>query len=332
MSSGFTSIRDFHVALKMAWHRLTNVKKPEESDFPEIVKSPVFFGPDKTPLEGAWIPVSTDDNKPVGVVCFDSYHLFTPRDGLKYVTECLAGTSAKLSSIGMIFNRSKWFANFELDELTALVRPGHSLHLLVTGGLDKSESPSLMLSDTESVCDNTRRMALEKGKSLFASRLTRNFANRLEQARETVESAVGMARIWNETITTLEKTKAKKDDVISAFRGEISQRGATLTSTRASNIIEGLESLYVGGTKGGSTGENWWQACRAFTEFYGRGIDAGTTRDDFSRWESSEFGGFAMRKDAFCDAISTTETRNGLVKVGRDAYKRDLAKLPKVTV
>jgi hypothetical protein len=87
----------------------------------------------------------------------------------------------------------------------------------------------------------------------------------------------------------------------------------------------------MGGTRGGSAGENWWQACRAFTEYFGQGIQGeASTRDAFSRWESSEFGGFAGRKDAFCDTIADSEERGALVKAGREAWKRDLANLPVV--
>jgi hypothetical protein len=336
MSSGYKTARDFHVGTKMAWMGTTKVvDNPGAEHFPDIVKAPLaFVPPNGVPQEwtGMWVPISIDDGLPVGVASSDTYTLWTPKEVLAYAQECLAGTDAKLSSLGMIFDRSHFFLNFELPELSAIVRPGHLFHFMIRSGLDKGTSPLGVFSSTETVCYNTERKAIREGETIFAGRLSKNFVARAELAKKAIENVVGVARFWNETMDSLQKTPVKKDDVVSAFRGEIAGKGATLTSTKATNIVDGLVSLYEGGTKGGSVGNNWLQIKRSFTEYFGQGIEADSKRDAFDRWQSSEFGGFAKRKDEFCDTISTSEGRDSIVKIGRDAWKRDVAKAKKAAL
>ena len=91
------------------------------NDFPHIVAAPLTYqvGEQLKEWTGMSVPVSTDDGLPVGTASGESYTLFTPKEAMAYLCEVLAGTGYKVLSLGMVFDRSRWFVSFELVELAA---------------------------------------------------------------------------------------------------------------------------------------------------------------------------------------------------------------------
>ena len=301
---GIETTRDFHVGRAMAWHGLTEVVTAVTADhFPRIERAPLTYtvGEQLREWSGMTVPISTDDGLPVGTASGDSYTLFTPKEAMAFLGEVLAGTAYKVESLGMVFNRAHWFVTFSLDELAGIAPDGEAFKLSASGGLDKSQSPRINLTHTVQVCHNTV-MLTRAGRALFGSKLTKGFNSRLEASREALGQTVGMARIFNETLRSLEASRATVDEVRSVYAADLAENGADLRSARSSNLVD---ELVMGFQRGrGNSGATRFDALNGYTEVFGSGlINSASKRDSFSRWQSSEYGGNAERKESFAAGI-----------------------------
>jgi hypothetical protein len=317
---GIETVRDFQVGLARAWHGLTEVVEVITADhFPHIQSVPLSYtvGEQLREWDGMTVPISTDDGLPVGTVSGESYTLFTPREAMAFLAEVLAGTGHKVESLGMIFDRSRWFVTFSLDELAGVAPDGEAFKLSASGGLDKSQSPRINLTHTVQVCANTV-MLTRAGRALFGSKLTKGFNSRLDASRDALGETVGMARIWNETLRGLERTKATVDEARAVYAADLSGNGADLRSARSSNL---LDELLVGFQRGrGNSGANRFDVLNGYTEVMGQGLAGSSSkRDSFSRWQSSEWGGNAGRKSAFSDGITAPGGWDSMVTAGNGA-------------
>ena len=321
MGHGINTKRDFQIGLEMGWHSLTRiVPAVTREHFPEVKRLPLYYVlPDGQLAEwtGTTVPVSVDDGLPVGVSSEDSYGDFTPRDAFDHVGKVLAGTRHTVSSVGMIFNRSRWFLSVDLDELKAVSRDGEKFHLVWSGGLAKNQSPMCALSHHRAVCNNTVQISRTQGQSLFTARLTQNFKSYLEAATEEIEKAVGMARIFNLTLQGLEKESATVDQARSVYAGELSEAGGDLKSARSRNTLDAMLSLFQRGA--GNEGRTRADALNGFTEYFGRGDGSETKKNPFARWTSAEFGTFAERKAAFAAELGSADGWDRLSAVGAEA-------------
>jgi hypothetical protein len=320
MSSGLETSRDFQVGLSQAWHRSTIVEPViSKHHFPVIVAAPLTYvsNGELRPWPGMSVPVSTDDGLPVGTAFGASYALFTPQDAMTYLEEVLSGTGYKVVSLGMIFNRSRWFVSFELVELAGIAPAGESFILSASGGLDKSQSPSFNLTHTVAVCANTVRIA-RAGRCLFSSRLTKGFNSRLEGSRKSLGEVVGMARVFNETLRGLESKPATVDQARACYAAELVSSGGNLTASRTLNT---LDQMLLGFQSGrGNSGSNRLDVVNGLTEVLGQGLRGiASKRDSFSRWESSEFGGNADRKAAFVEGIAAPGGWDSMIQTGNTA-------------
>jgi len=316
---GIETSRDFQVGLSRAWHGLTEVVEVVTADhFPRIERAPLTYtvGEQLREWPGMTVPISLDDGLPVGTASGESYTLFTPREAMAFLAEVLAGTGHKVESLGMIFDRSRWFVTFSLDELAGVAPDGEAFKLSASGGLDKSQSPRINLTHTVQVCNNTVQLT-RSGRALFGSKLTKGFNSRLDASRDALGETVGMARIWNETLRGLERTKATVDEARAVYAADLAENGADLKSARSSNL---LDELLVGFQRGrGNSGATRYDALNGYTEVFGSGlVGSASKRDSFKRWESSEYGGNADRKAAFADGIAGLGW-DRMVQTGNDA-------------
>jgi len=320
MSSGLETSRDFQVGLEQAWHRQTRILPVIGADaFPEIIAAPLTYtvGDQLREWDGMAVPISADDGLPVGTAFGASYSLFTPRDAMAYLEEVLAGTGHRVESLGMIFDRSRWFVTFSLDELAGVAPRGEAFKLTASGGLDKSQSPSFNLTHTVAVCANTVRVA-RAGRALFSSKLTKGFAGRLEASRGALGETVGMAKIWNETLRGLEALPATADKARAVYAADLAGNGADLRSARSSNLLDDLVAGFRSGR--GNAGTSRLDVLNGFTEVFGQGlVGSSSRRDAFGRWQSSEFGGNADRKSAFAAAIAAPGGWDRMAAEGADA-------------
>jgi hypothetical protein len=317
---GIETVRDFQVGLSRAWHNLTDVVTTVTADhFPHIERAPLTYtvGEQLREWPGMTVPISLDDGLPVGTASGESYTLFTPREAMAFLAEVLAGTGHKAESLGMIFDRSRWFLTFSLDELAGVAPDGEAFKLSASGGLDKSQSPRINLTHTVQVCDNTVQLT-RSGRALFGSKLTKGFNSRLDASRDALGETVGMARIWNETLRGLERTKATVDEARAVYAADLAENGADLKSARSSNL---LDELLVGFQRGrGNSGATRYDTLNGYTEVFGSGlVGSASKRDSFKRWESSEWGGNADRKAAFADGITAPGGWDRMVADGREA-------------
>lgn len=318
MSSELNYRRAFHYGLKQAWHGLTKVRTHLTGDeFPKVERMPLFYQlPDGKVRrwEGRDVPATLDDGLPVGEASGESYTVFEPREAVAYLKEVLAGTRYTVSSLGMLGeNRGRWFVTIHLDELEAISRPGEAFELSLTGGLDKSLSPMLNVGHTTIVCWNTMQIA-RAAEALFASKLTSGFRDRLAASKAAVERLVGMAAVFNRTLSSLETLPAKADDSRAVYAAEIA--GTTgLNSARSLNIVDELVHAFQSGR--GNSGKTRLDTLNGFTEVFSSGTLGNQSKKDvFSRWASSEFGSYADRKVRFQEAVSTDW--DGMVKRGNE--------------
>ena len=320
MSSGLETSRDFQVGLQQAWHRQTVIETVITRDhFPIIVAAPLTYtvSDQLREWDGMSVPIAADDGLPVGTAFGASYSLFTPRDAMTYLEEVLAGTGYKVLSLGMVFNRSRWFVSFELVELAGIAPAGESFILSASGGLDKSQSPMFNLCHVVQVCANTVRLA-RAGRALFSSKLTKGFAGRLEASRAALGEVVGMARVFNETLRNLEASRATVDEARAVYASELSGNGADLRSTRSGNLLDDMVAGFRSGR--GNSGATRLDVVNGFTEVLGQGLaGSASKRDSFKRWESSEWGGNADRKAAFVDGITSPGGWDLMVSTGNAA-------------
>lgn len=317
---GIETTRDFQVGLSRAWHGLTEVVETVTADrFPHIQRAVLTYqiGEQLREWPGMTVPISMDDGLPVGTSSGESYTLFTPREAMAYLSEVLAGTGYRVESLGMIFNRSRWFVTFSLDELAGVAPDGEAFKLSASGGLDKSQSPRINLTHTVQVCHNTVTLT-RAGRALFGSKLTKGFNSRLEASRDALGETVGMARIWNETLRGLERTKTSADEARAVYASDLVENGADLRSARSSNL---LDELIVGFQRGrGNSGATRYDTLNGYTEVMGQGlVGSSSRRDAFGRWQSSEWGGNAGRKAAFAEVITTPGGWDRMVADGNEA-------------
>jgi hypothetical protein len=332
MASGLFNLkRDFQIAEVMAWHRMTKLKKPEKTDFPEIRSFPLFYrdanGVEMPMVHGNrkfLVPVAMDDMLPVapdycGETLIDkdetgcpakekdtrgTYSLFTPQQAWDWVAEVLAGTEFNTSSIGMLWNRSFWFISTELTELKSVsCGDGREtrFQLNFSGGLDKSVSPQCELSSIVAVCHNTISLSRATGNVLFHERATKHFTDRLDAAKSEVAKAVGMAAVFKASCDMLAKQACDQDRAKRIFAGYITPTGAKAMSTKTANMVDELTNLHVNGI--GNSGNTEWDMLNAYTQLLTRGTEDSKIPMG-RRFASAEFGNNADSKANFYNVLT----------------------------
>jgi hypothetical protein len=332
MASGIYNLqRDFQVSEKVAWHKLTRVKKPEITDFPEILPMPLYYNGGKDMTFGNrrfFVPVAQDDMLPVappycGETILDetekgceaknekdsrgTYILFTPRQAWEWTMDLLAGTNYNVESIGMLWNRSFWFISTELTELKSVCcGDGRktNFQLNFSGGLDRSVSPQCELSSIVAVCHNTISLSRATGKVLFHERATKHFTDRLDAAKSEIEKAVGMAAVFTAAMDSLEDNTCLPERAERIYAGYITPPDAPKMSTRCINTVKTLTKLHVSGI--GNKGESEFDLLNAYTQLLTRGSDE-TKIPLGRRFASSEFGNNADSKADFYDLLTNPE-------------------------
>lgn len=325
----FNTTRDFQIAEQPAWHKLTKIKSPELLDFPEIIAMPLVYGDNQMAAYGTSrfvMPIATDDGLPVappfcGETLIDksekgcddirekrgSYILFTPREAWAWVHDILSGTGFKVASIGMLWNRSFWFIGTELTELKSLsVGDGREAKFMLnfSGGLDRTVSPQCELSNILPVCHNTISLSRATGKVLFKDRATKNFADRLDNAKTEVEKAVGMTAVFKASMDTIAQIPCNQDRAERVFAGYLSTDDDEKLSTRTKNSVAELKELHTMGL--GNRGETEFDLLNAYTQKLTRGgIESKISEG--RRFASGEFGSNADLKADFYNLLTTRD-------------------------
>ena len=303
--SGLESSRDFQTGLVQEWHGQTNIVNEVTGEcLPDIHGVQLYYGDDFTPMVGHFLPVSKDDNKACGKPYnVDTYSLFTPREGLDYITQILAGTGFQIQSVGMLSNRSIWFASIHLTELLALI-PGHVPYVNINGSLDGKISLGGQLFVKKTVCKNTLRQSRELGEQIFRAKFTKNFKAAIDAAKKDIEKLVGMTRVFGETLKKIQAIPASENTAREIYAGFVTT-GEKMT-TRAKNLTGELVTLFQRGI--GNRGETVEDINSGFTQARTRGLEE-STKDVWSTFESSEFGSYADQKEEFFGILADDEKR-----------------------
>ncbi len=314
MSSGLTTKRDFQIAKTPAWHKLTIIEEPTREKFPEIVKEalsfrgePLLYTRGESDPQPYFVYVSQDDNKPVGIPFKDSYNTLLPRQAWDWLHDVLGGTKFHVESMGMIWNRSQWFVTVSLDELKDLSIGGRESRFLLnaSGGLDKSYSPQMELSNTVIVCANTLAVSRMTGEVLFKTKATKNFQNKLEESKQEIEKAVGMSAIFKKTMDSLATKPCTIERAERIFAGFVTPETDTEMSTRTRNTVKVLTDLHKTGI--GNRGETEFDLLNSFTQYGTRGNETKHKDNPEQMWKAfarGEFGLMADRKAEFAKLLT----------------------------
>lgn len=257
----------------------------------------------------------------------DTYKPIMPQQAWDMMESALAGSEYAVERIGYLAGGTTWFISTRLNELEKITRPGERLQVNFTGNLVQKDIFRVTTSDVRIVCHNTLDLALAVGLKVATLKATKNCEQRFAVTAETIETACGTVKLFNETMARLETTKATIETARQVYAGEIVNAGGSLVSTttktgkdresRALNQVNALVELFARGE--GNKGETRADILNGFTQFFTRGGAEGTTKDPWRAIRSSEFGGNAMRKAEFFKAVSTDAGFRKLRETGRDA-------------
>jgi hypothetical protein len=331
MSHGIVSVRDFVLANtdERDWHKLT--RKQDGLDpaihFPLLKSLPTYYGEDMH-ATGESVLVSTDDNK----VCGKSFNpqtfgVIVPQRAWEMIHSALSGTEFTVERIGMLWCRSFWFVSVALDELKAVSLKGHKFNLNFSGALNGEESPQGELADLRTVCWNTVNISRMTGDRLFKIKQTKNSLVRLDNAESDVEKAVGMAKIFNETLLSLEAKPVTVETARNVYLGEaiangakverVNKRGETVGNKTTLNRVDSLVSLFQRGD--GNKGQTRADVLNGFTQYFTRGGADDSAKSAWQAIGSSEFGGNADRKAKFFASVADDKAFDTLAEIGASA-------------
>ncbi len=323
MSSGLINERDFQIGLSQAWHGQTEiVEKIERRMFPVVERVDLFYEINGQRVEhGDKCLVTMDDCKPVSGSVSDSYAEFYPHKAWDHVMEALSGSDFTVESIGMIYDRSRFFMTIGLDELESITggsdKEGYKL--TISSGLNRNQSPSYNVSHVVAVCANTVQVA-RQGKALFSEKLTKSFGDKLKVSTDVISNAVGFARTYEENLTKLRRTLVDVDTARELYVGEQAQTGNRYASTQTRNKVD---ELLVGFQRGrGNNGETMMDVLNGFTEVFGQGLAGSKSKKSkWDRWVSSETGIFANRKSSFADSLFDVDKFDKLRSLGKETME-----------
>lgn len=329
MSSGLIAVRDFVYGLEgqgKDWHGQTVEKVgPLTRDmFPEMEEQEIVT---KGGIALPWkILVTKDDNQPCGRPFKDSFGYLLPSVVWGKIEEALEGTDYTVERIGMLWDRSFWFVGVQLDALKEVSRDGELYRLNFSGGLDGDASPQGELSHIRPVCWNTISASRRAGEYLFKIRQTSHSKDRLENAKNEVEKAVGLATIFNKTLAKLGEQECSVDFARYAYAGEVARAGGDFAmgktkkgevrENRSRNTVDELVELFKFGD--GNSGETRLDLLNGFTQMHTRGRKE-SKKNVWTQIASSEFGTGADRKVSFLDAIVDEADFTMLVDEGKEA-------------
>lgn len=257
----------------------------------------------------------------------DTYKPILPQQAWDMMSDALKGTDYVVERIGYLAGGTTWFISARLNELEQITRKGERLQVNFTGNLVQKNIFRVTTSNVRIVCHNTLDLALAVGAQVATVKATKNCEQRFAVTAETIETACGMVKVFNETLARLETTKATIETARQVYAGEIVNAGGSLVSTttktgkdresRALNQVDALVELFARGD--GNKGETRADILNGFTQFFTRGGAADSKKNPWLAVRSSEFGGNAVRKAEFFKAVSTESGFRKLREVGRDA-------------
>lgn len=356
MAHRIDTARDFVFGIKgqgKDWHGLTIEHDKLTRDlFHEYREGAlVILGTDGNPIPTEYKGLIHPDGKLVGVPYADSRRNVMPREAFDMMAEALAGTKFNIERMGNLRDGSLWFVSIDLEELKKVATKGHKFQLNFYSGFDGKDAFSADLSDIRVVCNNTLSLSRATGENLFWIKQTKKNQAKLDGIKRDVEKAVGMARIFNETLASLESAPVTADEAREVYAGELSRSGAKFERSlvgqskgvsivngkpmrieivdgkpamievnapleyRESRALNTLDALLADFKRGdGNKGATRADVLNGYTQHVGRG--GATEREDkLTTFAQSEFAIGADRKAEFFKLITRPESKTGKNRV-----------------
>lgn len=165
-----------------AWHGLGQAVTDAEQNSIEVwqakagmdwlaLGAPVAYAPAGGPglrtVPGQQVLYRNDTGDSLGVVS-DSYKIVQPRDVLKLFDELMRAGGLRMSSAGTTFGGRIFWATAKITEIAPVThRDSYGLFLLASSSLDGSRATELRKTSIRVVCNNTFRLAMSEGTSVY---------------------------------------------------------------------------------------------------------------------------------------------------------------------
>ena len=288
-------------------------------------------GTDKKDTVFNWqVPVGTDDDQPLGKaspVNLETYTLRTLHQDFQLLESAVEGTGHKIVSAGTTHNRARHFMSVELAmDAIAVEHREFGNYANIAGSIDGSCALVTTISSICQVCNNTvtanvwlaeeRQKELEKDYPMFAGasiRHTKNMEEQIEELRASMEGVIGVKGEFERALNSLNQTPCKVDDARLIYTGFLglerqAKERAKPLATRSANQVDYLVDLFENGR--GNNGKTRLDLVSGLTEFFTEGhkdANKDSGKDPFGRWQSSEFGNYADKKERFTQRIANGE-------------------------
>ena len=168
----------------------------------EVDKQPIFLA-DGTEVRDKFATVRKSDNRPLGVVGarytpIQNQESFDFLDSLVDTGEAKYETAGSLDGGRKIWLLAKVPGNIEPVKNDVIER-----YLCLFNSHDGTSGLGTLFTPTRVVCKNTLNMAVGQAKAVYKIRHTKNYMNKIEEAREMLGFAVRYYDMFNEAMKTL---------------------------------------------------------------------------------------------------------------------------------
>jgi phage/plasmid-like protein (TIGR03299 family) len=179
-------------------------------------------------------------------------------------------------------------------------------YLLFRTGHTGNFTFSLQGTRTRVVCQNTLMMALSEGRNVFTIKHTKNFSNRMNEAKVVIDQLRGKVKSVDEMMNHLATKVIERENMVNILDElfPVSDDATGERSTRSKNNIAKILELFeyndgnaIPQIRG--TAYNLLNACTEYVDHF-RSVKGNTIR---SRAESSMFGSGNVFKDLCVDVI-----------------------------
>lgn len=180
-------------------------------------------------------------------------------------------------------------------------------YLCLTNSHDGKSALRMYFTPIRVVCQNTLNMSMQDGKNGISIRHTGNINLKVDEARRILGISINYYNQFEQIVKKMEDTQMQAKSLTDYFEKVLGVNDGDEVSTRKSNQIEELYSLFTSG-KGQKLGNkgSLWKAYNAVTEY----VDWNRTvknidKDETNKLSSIWFGsGAKLKEKAYNEAVS----------------------------
>ena len=243
----------------------------------------------------------SDTGEPLAVVS-DKYKVVQPETILEFYRDLIDSAGFKMSTAGVLFGGKKFWALAEIGK-TASIKQGDVLngYLLLSTACDGSMATVAQFTSIRVVCNNTLRLAVQKGDGSSKPRLTVSHASTFNP--EKVKLELGLSgNSWDvfiEDARRMANRPLSPSEEVTWLVDTFGDPDMALEDQAASDakVMKHIYSLYAGAGKGAhlpSAEKTLWGMMNATTQYLD--FETGHKTMD-ARFDKAQFGDSAAVKE-----------------------------------